>query len=446
MAGGAGLLVTSGINPSYGWAAGDGNSTVPAILGGSKAHTGVWPNWPVWKSPAEDEGLLKVLRSGVWSRAKLTSEFEQKWAEMIGTKRCLTTVNGTNALITSLAQYNIGVGDEVIVPPYTFVATIQAVLIHGAIPVFVDINPLTLQIDETKIEAKITPRTKAVMPVHILGNPANMTKIMEIARKHKLIVIEDACQAHLAEVNGKRVGSIGDAGCFSFQTSKNMPIGEGGAITSNDERYMDRCFSYHNLGLPYGTQAGTLGSGAYMVGTKVRFTEYQAAIGLAMIKTLERESDLRWENGQYLTGKFKNIPGITPMLTYPETTKAVYHLYALLYDKKEFKGMSRALFMRALRADGVPCSPGYTPLHTQPFIKSAFESKLYQNVYAKSEIDYDSFLEKNQCPKNDLVCNEQAIWMTQNLLLESKSSMDNIVNAIGKIHNNAALIVEKFKE
>lgn len=442
--GGASLLAISGFNNLYAW--GQADNKLPAILGGAKSHHDLWPDWPVWKSPDYDESILKVLRSGVWSRSKVTAEFEKKWAELIGTKRSLSVVNGTNALIASVAQFDIGPGDEVIVPPYTFIATIQTILINGALPVFVDIDPKTFQIDPAKIEAKITARTKAILPVHILGIPADMTRIMAIAKKHNLIVIEDACQAHLAEVSGKRVGSIGHAGCFSFQTSKNMPIGEGGAITSDDETFMDQCFSYHNLGLPYGIQVGSVSGGGIRVGSKIRFTEYQAAIGLIQMTSLEKETDTRWENAKYLSGKIKGIAGISPATLYPETTKAAYHLYPLLYNKDQFKGMPRSLFLESLRAEGIPCSSGYVPLHTQPFIKAAFESKLYQKVYAKEDLDYRNFIDKNQCPMNDRICNEKAIWLTQNLLLGNKSSMDNIANAIEKIHNNADKIVKTLKK
>ena len=444
--GGASILAVSGFNNLYAWGQKNADNKLPAILGGTKSHHDLWPNWPVWESPAYDESVLEVLRSRVWSRAKVTAEFEKKWAELIGTKRCLSVVNGTNALIASVGQFNIGPGDEVIVPPYTFIATIQAVLMNGALPVFVDIDPKTFQIDPAKIETRITSRTKAILPVHILGIPADMTRIMAIAKKHNLIVIEDACQAHLAEVSGKRVGSIGHAGCFSFQTSKNMPIGEGGAITSDDETFMDQCFSYHNLGLPYGTQISSVSGEGIRVGSKIRFTEYQATIGLVQMTNLEKETDTRWENAKYLSEKVKGIAGISPATLYPETTKAVYHLYPLLYNKDKFKGMSRNLFLESLRAEGIPCSSGYVPLHTQPFIKAAFESKLYQKVYAKEDLDYRNFIDKNQCPINDRICNEEAIWLTQNLLLGNKSSMDNIANAIEKIHDNADKIVKKLKK
>ena len=443
--GGASLLAVSGVNNLYAWGQSNSDNKLPAILGGAKSHHDMWPEWPAWKT-AYEEKVLEVLRSRVWSRAKVTAEFEAKWAELIGTKRCLSVVNGTSALIASVSQFNIGPGDEVIVPPYTFIATIQAVLLNGALPVFADIDPRTFQIDPAKIEAKITSRTKAIIPVHILGIPADMTRIMAIARKHNLIVIEDACQAHLAEVKDKRVGSIGDAGCFSFQTSKNMPIGEGGAITSDNETFMDQCFSYHNLGLPYGTQVGSVSGGGIRVGSKIRFTEYQAAIGLVQLTNLEKDTNIRWDNAQYLSKKIKDIPGIAPATLYPETTKAVYHLYPLLYNKDKFKGLTRNQFLESLRAEGVPCSSGYTPLHTQPFIKAALESKLYQKVYDKEDLDYRNFIDKNQCPMNDRICNEEAIWMTQNLFLENKSSMDDIANAIEKIQANADKIVKKLRK
>lgn len=248
---------------------------------------------------------------------------------MLGAKRCLTTVNGTNALFVALNQAGIGIGDEVIVTPYTFVATVQAVLLNGAVPVFADVDRQTFQMDPEQVRKKLTPRTKAIIPVHILGIPVDMDRIMQIAAEHNLVVIEDACQAHLAEYDGAKVGTIGKAGCFSFQNSKNIPIGEGGAIVSDDDEFMDRCYSFHNLGLPYGSQAGSL-AGAFMVGTKVRFSEYQASIGLLQLEEAAKTTALRWENGQYLSGKLKGLEGIETVRLYPKTTRAVFHLYPMV--------------------------------------------------------------------------------------------------------------------
>ena len=433
---GLGAVLAMGASPTV-YAATSKDAGILAMLGGQPVRAKPWPVWPMWNPETDEERVLKVLRSGVWSRAGVVTEFEKKWAETIGTKRCLAVVNGTNALITSLVQLNIGGGDEVIVTPYTFIACIQAVLMAGAMPVFVDIDPETFQINPDKIEAKITSRTRAIMPVHILGLPSDMERIMEIAKKHNLLVVEDACQAWLAEVNNKKVGSFGNAGCFSFQNSKNIPIGEGGAIVSDDDMFMDRCYSYHNYGLPHGAVIGAVGNEAVQLGSKIRLTEYQAAIGLAQLARLELQTVKRIKNAEYLKSIINNIPGIIPYKLYDNVTRAAFHIFAFRYKKEEFKGLSRDRFLRALRAEGIPNLSGYAPfLNKQPYLAHAFQSKNFQKMYPKKMLDYDTFAERNQCPENDVLCGE-AVWFMHNLLLGDQSDLDDIVIAIEKIYNNA---------
>jgi len=434
---GAGIVAAGTNNSLYGFNIGD--STVPAILGGTPVHKTGWSKWPIWEPSTDEELVLKVLRSGRWSRGKVVDEFEKAWAETIGSKRCLATTNGTHAQITALRQLGIGAGDEVIVSPYTFISTVVTVLMVGAIPVFVDTNPATFQINTDKIEAKITSRTVAIQPVHILGFPANIEKIMAIARKHKLFVIEDACQAWQAEVNHKKVGAFGDAGCFSFQNSKNMPIGEGGAIVSDNDKFMDRCFSFHNFGRPHGKVVGTVEGGYEILGSKCRMTEYQAAIGLAQLKRLDGQNTHREINGKYLRAQIKDIPGILPYELSENVTRAVFHLFPFRYKKEEFKGLSRSKFQKALSAEGIPCSTGYRPLNTMPYLKDAFETKNFQKVYPKEMLDFDGYLERNQCPQNDQLC-EEAVWFGQNMLLGTRSDMNDIAGAIEKIHKNAGIL------
>lgn len=412
-------------------------SDAPAMLGGPAAWGPErWPKWPTWNPETDEKRLLEVMRSGVWSRAAVVTEFEKTWADAVGAKRCLTVVNGTNALVAAINQLEIGSGDEVLVPPYTFIATITAILSNGAMPVFVDIDPATYQMDPAKIEAKITPRTKAIIPVHILGMPADMPSILSIAKKHKLSVIEDACQAHLAEINHQKVGTFGNAGCFSFQNSKNLPIGEGGAIVSNDDIFMDKCFSYTNLGTPYGTAVGTVGTGSIMQGTKIRFSEYQAAIGLAQLKRLDSETTTRNENATYLKSLIKDIPGIVPYKLYDHVTRSAFHLFAFRFKQDDFKGLSREAFLKAMRAEGVPCSSGYVPLNTQPFLNETFQSSNYRKVYSKEALDIKKYNERNYCPENELLCKE-AVWLTQNMLLAGKQDMDAISVAMNKVYKNA---------
>ncbi len=418
-----------------------GEASVPAILGGKPVITSPgWPGWPIWQPETDEKRLLEVMRSGVWSRKKVVSEFEKRWAEMIGAKRCLALVNGTNALNTSLAQLEIGWGDEVLVTPYTFIASVSTILFSGAIPIFVDIDPETFQMDPDKIEAKITPRTKAIIPVHIFGLPCDMERIMAITRKHNLLVVEDACQAWLAEINHKKVGTFGNAGCFSFQNSKNLPIGEGGAIVSDDDEFMDHCYSYHNYGNPYGSVAGELRAGTVMVGTKLRLTEYQAAIGLAQLERLEEQTELRNVNAAYLKSLMQEIPGIIPYRLYSDVTRAAFHIFPFRYQKEEFNGLSREKFIEALQAEGVPCDNGYTELNKMPFLKNAFNSRIFQKFYTKEQLNYERYAEENKCPKNEKLCNEEAICITQNILLGTKQDYDNIANAIEKVKKNADLI------
>ncbi|HVV04046.1 MAG TPA: DegT/DnrJ/EryC1/StrS family aminotransferase [Puia sp.] len=429
--------------PSVLSAAGKAVVSSPAVLGGVPVRTKGWPSWPVWNKDTDEQLVVDDLRSGVWSRASLVTQFEQEWATYIGTRRCLSVVNGTNALIASLIQMGIGGGDEVIVPPYTFIATVAAVLATGAMPVFVDTDVSSWQIDASKIEAKITSRTRAILPVHILGLPADMVTIMAIAKKHDLVVIEDACQAHGAEIGGRRVGSFGHAGCFSFQNSKNLAIGEGGAINSDDEKFMDRCYSYHNYGNPYGSVVGQVNAGTLIPGTKLRLTEYQAAIGLGQLKRLTAQTKKRNANAAYLRGRISKIPGVIPYNLYDNVTKAAFHLFPFRYERSGFKGLPRAAFIKAMEAEGIPCSEGYAPLNKMPYLQQAFESKNYKKMYTPAELDINAFNERNVCPLNDKLCEEEAIWFYQSMLLADKPDMDDIVHAIEKIHANADRLNKK---
>jgi dTDP-4-amino-4,6-dideoxygalactose transaminase len=224
-----------------------------AIKGGKPVRTKPFQKWPIWDTSAEKD-VISVLRSGKWFRGagEVVTKFEKAYADLLGVKRCVCTVNGTNSLLTAMHALDVGVGDEVVVSPYTFIATYNVVIGSCALPVFADTDPETFQINPDKIEERITERTRAILPVHILGIPANMDRIMAIAKKHNLVVIEDACQAWMAEWRGKKCGTVGDLGCFSFQNSKHLPIGEGGAVIGNDEELMDNRNQPQNDGIPGG--------------------------------------------------------------------------------------------------------------------------------------------------------------------------------------------------
>ena len=438
---GAGTLFTVGTaSNALAFPGFTGATSSPAVLGGDPVRTAPWPKWPIWNPETDEKIVLEAIRSGIWSRAGLVTKFEATWAETVGARYCMTTVNGTNALIASLIQLGVGAGDEVIIPPYTFIATPAAVLAAGAIPVFVDVDRETFQMNPDKIEEKITSRTKAILPVHICGFPSDMVSIMKIAKKHNLAVVEDACQAWTAEIDNKQVGTFGDAGCYSFQNSKNIPIGEGGAIVSDDREFMDRCFSYHNFGLPYGHMKEEYGSGFVIPGTKLRMTEYQAAIGLAQLERFEEQTLTRIANAEYLKEQISQIPGIIPYKLYDNVTRAAFHLFPFRYQKSQFQDVPKEEFVKALRAEGIPCSGGYTPLNKMPFLENALKSDNFKKTFPKELLDYDRYLERNQCPENDLLCDEEAVWFTQSMLLGDRSDMDDIVKAIEKIHQNIGKI------
>ena len=224
--------------------------------------------------------------------------------------------------ITSLAALGVGPGDEVIVPPYTFVATVNAVLMHHALPIFVDTDPETFQIDARKIEAAITERTRCIIPVHLGGAAADLDAIAAVAAKHKIPVLEDACQAHLAEWRGRKVSTLGDLGCFSFQGSKNLNSGEGGAILTSSDELIEQCKSFQNNGR--GTS--TAGFSYVRNGANLRMTEFQAALLLQQLTRLEEQSRRREQNAAYLTGLLREIPGIAPARMYDGCTRNAYHL------------------------------------------------------------------------------------------------------------------------
>lgn len=404
----------------------------PALAGGEAVRTDSFPSWPVHED--HDAAAWKeVLEARNWFRFNggAVSTFEERYAELMGSRHCLATANGTSALYASLNALDVGPGDEVIVPPYTFEATINVVLLQFALPIFVDTDRQSMQIDAGKIEDAITENTRCIIPVHLGGLPADMDTILDVAEKHDIPVIEDACQAHMAEWRGQKVGSLGDTGCFSFQVSKNLPSGEGGAILTDRDNLMERAFAFHSNGRAW-DQASTP-SNSYN-GANLRMTEFQGALLRAQMERLEEQSQRRESNAAYLTERLEQIPGITPAKMYKGATRNAYHLYMFRYDSGAFQGLSRNRFRQALRAEGIPNSGGYSPQYDRPFMRDTLYSRGFLKVYGKERID--RYFDELHCPENDRLCTE-AVWFTQPMLLGPQSDMDDIADAIEKIHANA---------
>lgn len=408
----------------------------PALLGGRPVHTGGWPRWPDWRESWEPD-LIKVLRSGRWCRSGgggEVPEFETAYAQLLGAKRCLATASGTTALITALYVAGVDAGDEVIVSPYTFNATYNAILINKALPVFADTDPATLTIDPASIESRITDRTRAILPVHIYGMPCDMDAINAIAKKHNLAVVEDACQAWLAEYKGKKCGTLADLGCFSFQNSKHIPSGEGGAITSNSEELVDRCQAFHNCGRATGTFKG---SGCFTRGSNFRMTHMQASMLIQQIDKLVKETEIRQQNADYLTAQLEQIPGVKPARL-PENSRAVWHLYPFRYDAEQFNGLPHGRFTRALSAEGVPCGGGYSEQYNDGMFDETIASRGYQRLFSAARLKAyrDSFQELKG---NRQVCTT-TVGLSQTMLLAARSDMDHIAAAIRKIQAHSAAL------
>ncbi len=404
------------------------NSTL-ALKGGQKTRVTPFNTWPVF-GPPEESRLLKALRSGKWGKLNgdEVASFECSFAAMHGSKHAIGVVNGTVSLRIALMAAGIQAEDEVIVPPYTFLATATAVLEANAVPVFADIELETFNLDPKAVEAAITPRTRAIIPVHMAGQPADMEGILAIAKKHGLIVIEDAAHAHAASWKNRPAGSIGHMGSFSFQSSKNLTSGEGGIITTSDDKLAEACRSIHNCGrIPGGVwYEHHVMSGNYRMG------EFQGAVLNAQIERLEEQTKTRNSNGQYLAARLSKIPGIHPQRRTAECTRHSYHLFLFRIDSKAF-GAPRAAVLKALEAEGIPVCGGYAlPLYRQPlFLNKAFGPYLPN---ARKTLDYS----KVRCPNCEKICYEQGAWFEQSLFLGSRSDMDDIAIAFEKVHAHRA--------
>jgi dTDP-4-amino-4,6-dideoxygalactose transaminase len=397
-----------------------------AIHGGPPVRTRPFPAWPVY-GPAEEERLLRVLRSGRWGRldGSEVEQFESRFAAMHGCRHGIAVVNGTIAIRIALLAAGIDAEDEVIVPPYTFVATATAVLESNAVPTFADVDLDTFNMDPRRLEDAVTSRTRAVIPVHFAGLPADMRAIREVAGRHRLAVIEDAAHAHGAARGGRPAGALGDAATFSFQSSKNLTAGEGGIIVTNDDGLAAACRSIHNCG----RVPGGVWYEHHVVSGNYRLGEFQGAILNCQLDRLEEQTRTRDGNGRYLASLLSALPGLHPQRRDPECTIHSYHLFMLRLDAETF-GAPRGAVLQALEAEGVPCSAGYGyPLPRQPLFRAkAFGPFL---PAAAPALDYS----RVPCPNSDRLCAE-SIWLGQNLLLGTRSDMDDIARAFEKIHDH----------
>ena len=398
-----------------------------ALLGGKPIRSKPFPSWPVF-GKTEEKRLLRVLHSGKWGRlhGPEVAEFENRFAAMHGCKHGIAVVNGSVSLRIALIAAGIRAEDEVIIPPYTFFSTASAVIESNAVPVFADVDLDTFNLDPKAVEAAITPRTRAIMPVHFAGQIADMKAIMAIAKKRKLVVIEDAAHAHGASYQNKPAGSLGHIASFSFQSSKNMTAGEGGILTTNDPTLAESCRSIHNCGrIPTG-----IWYEHHVISGNYRLGEFQGAVLNAQLDRLEAQTTTRDHNGRYLAARLCELPGVFPQKRPRDCTRHSYHLFMLRLDRTAF-GAPRTAVIKALQAEGIPCSAGYGfSLHDQPmFRKKAFGPYIPKSL---PKLDY----RKTRCPNSDLICREQCVWLEQSMFLGNRADMDDIASAFEKVYEN----------
>lgn len=400
-----------------------------ALHGGPKTKTKPFPAWPI-HDERERQALLDVLESNVWWRTPgtRTLKFEQDFAAFHGAKHGIAITNGTHAIEVVLTALDLGPGDEVIVPDSTFVATASAVLYAGAMPVMVEIDEATQCIDPVRVEEAITPRTKAIIAVHLGGHPADLDRLTEIAARRQITLVEDCAHAHGSQWRGRPVGTFGIAGTFSFQQSKNMTAGEGGIIITNDDDFERRARSAHDCGrLP-----GEWFYSHYRYGSNYRLSEWQGAILSAQLTRLDEQARRRHENGLLLDKLLADVPGVTPQRQDPRCTRNGHYAYIFYYDQSQFAGAPAKSFIAAMNAEGIPNQAAYPPVHALDLFQNGAYRRRLSGEQAQAE---HPFL-KAEFPITRRAAWE-CYWVPQYCLLGDAQDMEEIVAAVRKIQQHA---------
>ena len=418
-----------------------------AINGGQPVRTEPFTPWPIPTLDGKD-ALIRVYESGKWWRFAFgqgvelaepeegeRSEvvlFQEEFARYHGCRYGIAAANGTGTIEIGIRALNLDIGDEIIVPAYTYIASASCILQNNCVPVFVDVDPDTYNIDPDRVEEAITGRTRAVMVVHFGGQPADMDRIMEIASRHNLAVIEDAAHAHGCEWKGKKAGSFGLFSSFSFQASKNMTAGEGGIICTNDRELAVDCDSL----MWAGRKVGRPWYEFYRLGWNYRITEFQAAILREQLRHLGSQVSLRQKNAGYLSEKLESFDCINPLVRDTRTTAHGYHIFMFRF-RENVAGITRDKFVEVLAAEGIPAFGGYSfPLYKTPmFLEKRFINGAFPlGTEYHDDIDYSSY--EALCPVSERACTSEAVWLPQNMFLGTTEDMDDVVEAVAKVFDN----------
>lgn len=411
-----------------------------AILGGPKTRTEPYPAWPVWDQ-RDIDAVTEVIKSGRWGGypypGPKTAELARKFAEMQGGGYAVPMANGTVTMEVALRAADIGWGDEVIVPAYTFQATASAPMSAGAIPVIVDVNPDTYCIDPEAIEKAVTPKTKAIIPVHLGSNMADMDAIMEIAEKHNLIVIEDCAHAHGAKWNGKGAGTIGHFGSFSLQSSKTLTTGEGGILLCRTPELAAKAASIIDCGRPHALGGGPEDDSMdFQVGGNYRLSEIAATLALVGIERFPAQAQQREEMAAYMDESLSEIQGVRVLKRDPRHTTRSFYRYIFAIDPIEF-GVEHDVLCAALDAEGVGCWVGYEAMHNYSLFQPLKSKLAVPSVFP----EYFKFEEMN-LPEATRACEHEAVWLDEAVFRTGPKGVDDAITAIKKIQENARELAE----
>ncbi|MCX6080988.1 MAG: DegT/DnrJ/EryC1/StrS family aminotransferase [Chloroflexi bacterium] len=407
-----------------------------AILGGEKTRTDPYPEWPVWDQ-RDIDAVTDVIKSGRWGGFPFpgpkTAELAKKFAEMQGGGYAVPMANGTITLEVALRAAEIGWGDEVIVPAYTFQATASAPMAAGAIPVIVDVDQNNYCLDPKAVEKAITPKTKAIIPVHLGSNMTDMDAIMELANKYNLIVIEDCAHAHGARWRGQGAGTIGHFGSFSMQSSKTLTTGEGGILLCRTPEMAAKAASIIDCGRPHALGGGPEDDTMdFQVGGNFRLSEISAALALVGIERFPAQARQREEMAAYMDEALSEIPGVRVLKRDPRHTTRSFYRYIFAITPEEF-GVEHDVLCAAMDAEGIECWVGYEAMHNYQLFQPQKSKLAVPNAYPQ----YFKFSEMN-LPEATRACEHEAVWVDEAIFRCGPKGVDDAVAAIKKIQANSA--------
>lgn len=401
-----------------------------AVLGGTPVRTELYPPWPVFDE-RDINAVTEVVRSGRWGGypypGPRTAEFVERFAEMQGGGHGVTVANGTVTLEVALRAVDIGWGDEVIVPGYTFASTAIGPMNAGAIPIIVDIDPETYCIDPEAVEAAITEKTKAVIPVHLGAQMADMDAIMDIAERHDLIVVEDCAHAHGAKWREQGAGTFGHFGSFSLQTSKTITTGEGAVLLCRTPELAAKAASVMDIGRPHDEEGMQ-----YALGTNYRTTEFQSALALVALERFPEQVRERIEMLGYLEESLSEVPGVRLLKRDVRHTKRSFYRYIFAIDPEMF-GAERYVVTYALQKEGILAKTGYPPMHRYDLFQPGLSKLPVPSVFP----EYFDF-ENMHLPESERAGDREAIWLDHPVFADGRKGINDVVAAIRKVQVNAA--------